>query len=108
MRKTIVIFTLLIILSFLTGCGNSNVGIIPQQEITQIKNTLPDPMALPDSDEELGPHKEGEIIVRYKKDLLPEEIAKSSGGTLIDKFTIGDNLYLTLRISSGKSIVKSI
>ncbi len=108
MRKTIITFTLLIILSFLTGCGNSNVGIIPQQEITQIKNTLPDPMALPGSDEELGPHKEGEIIVRYKKGLLPEEIAKSSGGTLIDKFTIGDNLYLTLRISSGKSIVKSI
>ena len=108
MRKTIIIFTFLIILSFLTGCGNSNVGIIPQQEITQIKNTLSDPMALPDSDEKLGPHKEGEIIVRYKKGLLPEEIAKSSGGTLIDKFTIGENLYLTLLIPSGKSIVKSI
>ncbi len=107
-NPAIILFSGLLLLICLAGCGGSDTAITQPQEEALQESFFQDPMAMPDRDEKLPDHMAGEVVVNYHAGTLPETIAASVKGKVIETFFMGPGLYARIGLPSGSSVVESV
>ncbi|MEQ8170712.1 MAG: S8 family serine peptidase [Candidatus Eremiobacterota bacterium] len=109
MKKSSVFMLILLLSLYLyAGCG-SGINTVSSDSINN--NFLPpskDPLALPDSDSELGEYVKNRVIVHYGNNTDGKEIAGKINGTVIDSFTGNRENYALIEIPEGTSISETI